>query len=418
MKDETTTTDLIALPAAAPAIATLFSKPENVDAILREIEAKVAGLVPDTSTNKGRDEIRSMAAKVARSKTALDKAGKDLNEEARARIAAVDAERRKIRDHLDALKESVRKPLTDWEDAEQRRVDNFTARVSKITANGFSALTPSATIKARIAELEALTIDETWREFEEKARFALDVALTTLRAHLEASEQREKDERELEALRREKAEREAKEAAERAERERIEREKAEALRREQKAKEQAEREAKEKAAREQFLIESIETHIADVREGLIGGQPQAYGILLYELEQKMPLEIGRLPIGSESARLQNLCDEARKFLSEQAEEQAQKEAERADLWGKELAREAAQKAKEEAKLAAEEERKRIEAEQAKAEAEREKRERSKRIRKEKAAQIATALKGVDPFTPEAIAEALLDKKIPNVSVEF
>jgi colicin import membrane protein len=44
----------------------------------------------DVTTEKGRKAIASMAYKVARTKTAIDEAGKKLNEEARARINAVD----------------------------------------------------------------------------------------------------------------------------------------------------------------------------------------------------------------------------------------------------------------------------------------------------------------------------------------
>ncbi|WP_277750417.1 hypothetical protein [Croceibacterium ferulae] len=41
------------------------------------------------TTAKGRKAIASLAAKVARTKTAIDDAGKKLNEEARAKINAV-----------------------------------------------------------------------------------------------------------------------------------------------------------------------------------------------------------------------------------------------------------------------------------------------------------------------------------------
>jgi colicin import membrane protein len=80
---------------------------------------------------------------VTRSKTAIDDAGKKLNEEARAKINAVDAQRRKIREELDALAEEVRKPLTEWEKAEDQRIADKEAQINEIsrsvlsrTANG------------------------------------------------------------------------------------------------------------------------------------------------------------------------------------------------------------------------------------------------------------------------------------------
>lgn len=70
--------------------------------VKREVEAHK----PDLGTEKGRKAIASLAYKVTRTKTALDNAGKQLNEEARKQINAVDATRRKVREELDALAES------------------------------------------------------------------------------------------------------------------------------------------------------------------------------------------------------------------------------------------------------------------------------------------------------------------------
>ncbi|MEG2039841.1 MAG: hypothetical protein RR068_01860, partial [Hafnia sp.] len=73
------------------------------------------------STKKGRDAIASMAHKVARSKTYIDNAGKDLVAELKALPKQIDESRRIVRERLDALKDEVRRPLTEWE-AEQERI--------------------------------------------------------------------------------------------------------------------------------------------------------------------------------------------------------------------------------------------------------------------------------------------------------
>ena len=81
---------------------------ESVEAVLSEIETAARSIVPDVTTRKGRENIASVAAKVARSKTLLDGMGKDLVAGWKQQAAAVDAQRRTIRERLDALKAEVR----------------------------------------------------------------------------------------------------------------------------------------------------------------------------------------------------------------------------------------------------------------------------------------------------------------------
>ncbi len=100
----------------------LFSE-SGLDPILEEITEHVKSLDADLSTAKGRKEIASMAHKVAKSKTYLDELGKDLVAGQKATIKKVDGERKRMRDYLDNLKAEVRKPLTEWEEAEQRLQD-------------------------------------------------------------------------------------------------------------------------------------------------------------------------------------------------------------------------------------------------------------------------------------------------------
>lgn len=58
---------------------------------------------------------------MARSKTYIDNAGKDLVAELKALPKQIDESRRVVRERLDALKDEVRRPLTEWE-AEQERI--------------------------------------------------------------------------------------------------------------------------------------------------------------------------------------------------------------------------------------------------------------------------------------------------------
>ncbi|WP_410736135.1 coiled-coil domain-containing protein [Citrobacter freundii] len=112
-------TDLVVIEKSS-AMA-VFTNNEQLDPIIEKIEKEARSLVPDVSTKKGRDAIASMAHKVARSKTYIDNAGKDLVAELKALPKQIDESRRVVRERLDALKDEVRRPLTEWE-AEQERI--------------------------------------------------------------------------------------------------------------------------------------------------------------------------------------------------------------------------------------------------------------------------------------------------------
>lgn len=252
---EITTGTALALPERT-SLEVMFRQDGGLDPLIAKLEAAVKAHVPDLTTKKGRDAIKSLAYNVARSKTALDEAGKQLNEEARAQIAVVDAARRKIRDKLDALRDEARKPLDEWEAAEEARVEALKARLDRL-ANAAPAEDTSDAIKALITRVEQTAIDDSWAEYLPHAGKAKDATLNRLRAKLVVTEQREAEQAELARLRAEaeaRAEEDRKrKEAEEAEARRIEAQKAEAERlaqierEKQEAAERAKREAEEKA---------------------------------------------------------------------------------------------------------------------------------------------------------------------------
>ncbi|EFB5468148.1 hypothetical protein FNW90_21230 [Escherichia coli] len=99
----------------------VFTNNDQLDPLIEAIEKEARSLVPDVTTKKGRDAIASMAHKVARSKTYIDNAGKAMVAELKALPKQIDESRRVVRERLDALKDEVRRPLTEWE-AEQERI--------------------------------------------------------------------------------------------------------------------------------------------------------------------------------------------------------------------------------------------------------------------------------------------------------
>lgn len=213
--------------------ALVLIKPEAFDPFYDRIRAEVMAETPDLSTDKGRKAIASLAHKVVRTKTAIDAAGKKLNEDARAQINAVDAARRTIREKLDALAEEVRKPLTEWEEAEKARIDKCKTIISNIELAAIINIgDTSETVGDRFLEIENTEIaPEVFRELFEVANSAKERAAQILHAAQSRLIREEVDRAELERLRQEAAQREAEAAAER--------ERHEAARREAEAKERA-----------------------------------------------------------------------------------------------------------------------------------------------------------------------------------
>lgn len=111
----------------------LFTE-KGKDWILEEIKGKIKDFVPDISTPKGRKEIASLARRIATSKTTIDKLRLDTVSEWKEKAKKIDQGGKLIRDALDALKAEVRKPLTDFEEAEKNRISDHESRISEIVA--------------------------------------------------------------------------------------------------------------------------------------------------------------------------------------------------------------------------------------------------------------------------------------------
>ncbi|WP_370612851.1 hypothetical protein [Citrobacter portucalensis] len=266
-------TDLVVIEKSS-AMA-VFTNNEQLDPIIEKIEKEARSLVPDVSTKKGRDAIASMAHKVARSKTYIDNAGKDLVAELKALPKQIDESRRIARERLDALKDEVRRPLTEWKEEQERIKAEEAAKIKaeedrkKFESDHEIALLMNdkhdrevAEKKAeaerqRIAheeELKRQAAEQAKREAEEKAATDLAAAKKREEDAIAAKAQAEL----LAKQAKERAEQEAKDAAAKAEAEKkaaIEAEK-------RKAQEEADRIKREAEAKEAARL-AEEKRIAD-----------------------------------------------------------------------------------------------------------------------------------------------------------
>ncbi|HBX9785580.1 TPA: hypothetical protein P7484_001017 [Klebsiella pneumoniae] len=92
----------------------------GLDAYLEQIRQAV-NEVPDLTTKKGRDRVASLAAQVSRSKTAIEKPGREYLKRLKEAVRPAEAEIKRFVDACDELRDETRRPLTEWE-AEQERI--------------------------------------------------------------------------------------------------------------------------------------------------------------------------------------------------------------------------------------------------------------------------------------------------------
>lgn len=198
---------LVSIDVSTLTPATVFA-PGGMEGIIAKLEAEVRAIDRDISTPEGRDAVKSLAYKVARSKTALDDMGKDLVADIKKQAGAIDADRKLARDRLDALKEEVRGPLTAWEEAEANRISGHEGAIVAVIEAARQATGKPASLIRELIQIVAGYADRDWQEFKERADVAVPEAVATLNQALAAAEQAERDSAELADLRRLKAERE------------------------------------------------------------------------------------------------------------------------------------------------------------------------------------------------------------------
>ncbi len=192
---------------------------KGLDPIIEKIREEVTSVVSDISTAKGRDEIRSRAHKVAKSKTALDDMGKKLVAGIKEQAKAIDLERSRAWDAMEAIQHEVRAPLTEWENAEKERIAKHEADIAEIinggqfTSDNWQTL-PMDAMADRLKEIEAL-VTWTWQEFAARAKQAIDDSTAKIRAAIEKRKAHEAEQAELARLRQEEADRKQREHEER-----------------------------------------------------------------------------------------------------------------------------------------------------------------------------------------------------------
>jgi len=235
-------TDLVVIEKAN--IPALFQE-GGCDPIIDRLKTEATKFKGDASTAKGRKDIASFAHKFSTSKTYLDGLGKALSDEYRAKIAPINDERNKIKTCCDELRVQVRKPLTDWEDAEKNRVSRIENLIASFDEYLEVEYVESSGAKRALEAMNAIVVDESFEEFELAATKGKTKVIEQLEAKFIVLQNAEKERAEAERLEKEHLDKEQKDREER-----IAKEAAESATRAAEEKARLEAESKDKAARD------------------------------------------------------------------------------------------------------------------------------------------------------------------------
>ncbi|SIR97765.1 hypothetical protein [Pseudomonas putida] len=307
--------------ANAPAIYVAGGLQQFIDLV----KGEVLGEVPDLKTRKGRERIASLAAKVSKSKTAVEKPGRDYLRRLKEMPKVVEAELREFVTKMDALRDETRRPLTEWEAAEDARIDRHNDAINRMKDLATELGTLDAEqLQVRLSELSAFKLGEAWEEFEAEAARTKEASLNAVQAALVTRQKYDAEQAELARLRREAEERAeqdrirlAQEAAVEAERQRVAQE------------QQAAREAA--ARREQELLDQAAAQEREAENQRLQLKLQA------EQAERARIQAEADRVAAEQRMEQERQDAARR-QEEAAEQARQDERRRADAAAAEILR--------------------------------------------------------------------------------
>jgi len=347
-----------------PSIPAVFSV-ANLKALFNQVRDEVAQEVPDVETQEGRARIRSLAAKVAASKTAIDKPIRDHLRELKSIPKILERSARESVERFDSLKNELMAPLEAAQAQQLEQLEKLTGVVIRCGAFDVCA----NEVAALLDWSKAVDVELLWPELQKKAKAARDAAMMVATDTLARLEREEAQAAELKRLQ-----------VEAAERARIDHERTIAER----AAEQAREQERARAQRER---EQLERRAVEAKQR----------------EEAQKLEAERQKAAAERA------EAMREQQQKEAEARAAAEAERA----KAAALAQAEKARED-------ERKRIAEEEAQhaAEARRREEDKAHRIKINRAAMIALMTCGIDEDAAKAVVIAIAKGSIPNVKIFY
>lgn len=291
----------VVIEAISDETAPVIYKTDGLKPYLQHIKEQVSGEVPDLTTKKGRDRIASLSAMVSKSKTAVEKPGRDYLKRLKELPKEIEKELKTFVDECDLLRDEIRKPLTDWENANKSRE---AAHVSNIQSFGEWAQSgfTSTEIAGALVEIESRTLGDHCEEYLSQYVAAKDSAIAQLKQRYQAAVEFEAQQAELERLRKEAAEREQKEREERLMREAVDNARREAEQKEQRERDEVARIEREKQLESERREMQLKLQVeAAERQRIEAEQRAEYERQQSEIRAKQAAEAERLRIEQQQA---------------------------------------------------------------------------------------------------------------------
>lgn len=184
---------------------------EGADKLINEIKDRIVDFDADIETAEGRDLINTSAFQVGKVKNAIDKKRVSLVADEKAKLKTIDAAGGKIWDFLEEQQKRIRKPLDDYEAAEEKRILDREERIADIlNLKTLAAMSSDVEkLKKFLQQARDLSVYE-WQEFFDRAEETFTNVITFISTKFEATEKADADRKELEELRRKQREQEQK----------------------------------------------------------------------------------------------------------------------------------------------------------------------------------------------------------------
>jgi len=190
----TEVTELPSLPVAYSA--------ESLEDLFNKVKAEVEAHVPDLETVEGRKHIKSLAAKISSSKTAIDKPMRDYLREIKALPKVVEKNARESVERFDALRDATLKPLAEAQAAQDAIIERMDEIVRMCAMDGLQSDT--VRLWADEARAASVSVETTfWPELIKKARASVDGAVAATSTTITRLVAAEEQAAELERLRKE-----------------------------------------------------------------------------------------------------------------------------------------------------------------------------------------------------------------------
>ncbi len=200
--NETTTealivdTDYSVLVVEKKDLQAFFLDHEKLDTLYGHVEKMARALVADPLTKEGASQIKSCARQIASVKKRIDDIGKDVVADLKKLPGQIDANRKSLRERLEALQDDIRRPVTEIEER-KKAIEDIKGTHFNCANMDSAALVQK--IKTMEEEMGALKT-EVWKESYDDAVAAYKSEIGALNVMKGAALKREEDARRLAEL--------------------------------------------------------------------------------------------------------------------------------------------------------------------------------------------------------------------------